>query len=444
MEEARSTRPPNILLIHWHDLGRHLGAYGASSVHSPNLDRLAAEGICFTQSFCTAPLCSPARSSLFTGRYPHANGMHGLAHLGWSYGPGERTLPMLLGEHGWHSVLIGVQHESEDATSLGFDELLHLQSPRRAGPVSDTARAWLASRTPMQRPFLLVVGFSEVHREYPADLYPPDDPELVDVPAFLPDNSWTRRDLAGFQSAIRSADAGVGRLLEALEANNMGDDTWVIFTTDHGIAFPRAKSTLYDPGIEVALIMRLPRYWRDKPRSTNRLVSHVDLVPTILKQLGLPVPTNVQGISHAAFLGGNPAHARDTVFAEKTFHDSYDPIRAIRSESFKYIVNTEERPRLVFPRDIEESLTREGLGADNDMWLQHRPAEELYNLRADPLECTNLANSPEYADQKQSLAERLRAWQAATADPLLEGAIQAVPRPLPPWRGHPSWEGEHR
>jgi Sulfatase/Sulfatase-modifying factor enzyme 1 len=112
---------PNILLVHWHDLGRHLAMYGVRSVQSPTLDRLAASGLRFDRAFCTAPLCSPARGSLFTGRYPHANGLMGLAHLGWEYTPGEQTLPVLLRAAGYHTVLAGLQHESLDPHGVGFD-----------------------------------------------------------------------------------------------------------------------------------------------------------------------------------------------------------------------------------------------------------------------------------------------------------------------------------
>lgn len=132
---------PNILLVHWHDLGRHLAMYGVRSVQSPTLDRLAAGGLRFDRAFCTAPLCSPARGSLFTGRYPHANGLMGLAHLGWEYAPGEQTLPVLLRAAGYHTVLAGLQHESLDPHTVGFDEVVAPGGPLSAaahcGPVTD-------------------------------------------------------------------------------------------------------------------------------------------------------------------------------------------------------------------------------------------------------------------------------------------------------------------
>lgn len=422
---------PNILLVHWHDLGRHLGAYGHRGVPSPHVDRLAGQGLRFDNAFCTAPLCSPARGSLFTGRYPHDNGLLGLAHLGWEYRSGVRTLPGLLGDAGYRTALAGMQHESSNPATLGFQEFFalrtnHLEREYCDG-VTDAATAWLAGAAVGDRPFFLCVGFEEVHRPYPTDRYRPDDPREVEVPPFLPDNEWTRDDLASFQGSIRVADAAVGRLLSTLDDLNLTADTWVVFTTDHGVAFPRAKSTLYDSGTGVALIMRPPESWHTPRGTSDRLFSHVDLVPTMLDMLGAPIPPEVQGVSHAQWLGGgDPAPAREHVFTEKNFHDIYDPIRAVRDKEFKYIRNFEPRPLLPLPGDLESSPTRHGFG---DAHLAHRPAEELYDLRQDPWEQHNVAGDRDYAQVGARLAERLESWRAETRDPLLDGPLTAPPWP---------------
>lgn len=442
---------PNILLVHWHDLGRHLGTYGRTGVPSPHVDALAEQGIRFDGAHCTAPLCSPARGSLFTGRYPHHNGLLGLAHLGWEYAPGTRTLPALLGEAGYRTALAGMQHESSRPETLGYDEVFALRRGHEdreyCGPVTDAAVGWLeraagaagaagadgSEAGPGGRPFFLVVGFEETHRPYPTDRYPPDDPRSVTVPGFLPDNDWTRDDLASFQGSVRVADEATGRLLAALERLGLAEDTWVIFTTDHGTAFPRAKSTLYDPGTEVALVMRPPAAWRAPLGATDRLFSHVDLLPTALESLGLQPPPEVQGVSHAAWLaGGDPAPARDRVHTEKNFHDVYDPMRAVRTRRHKYVRSFEPRPRLALPGDIEASPTRRGYGDDH---LRPRAAEELYDLDADPYERVNLAADPSHRDLRDQLAADLRRWQTDTEDPLLEGPLAGVPWPRQPRYG---------
>lgn len=425
---------PNVLLIHWHDLGRTLGCYGAPA-SSPNLDRLAASGIRFDNAFSTAPLCSPARGSLFTGRYPHSNGLMGLAHFGWEYRAGERTLAHELSDHGYRTALIGLQHETVDLARLGFQEW-HANgdgdvNPPYCEPVTDRAIDWLSERAAQRDnapPFFLTVGFYEVHRPYPAERYPPADPDAVDVPAYLPDNAWSRDDLASLYGAIQQADRQVGRILDTLDALDLSADTWVIFTTDHGIAFPGAKSTLRDPGVAVSLIMRLPRRY-DSPAGhvTSRLISHVDIVPTVLETLGLDIPPAVQGVSHASFLtNGSDAVVRHAIAAEKNFHDAYDPIRCIRTQDWKYVVNGEQRPRLVLPIDIESSTTRLAFGSEH---LAHRPPEELYNLRDDPDEQVNLTAVPAFDPVRAELARQLAAWQAETDDPLRRGPLTAPPRP---------------
>jgi arylsulfatase A-like enzyme len=157
-------RRANLLIVHWHDLGRYLGAYGHADVSSPRLDQLAAEGILFTRAHSTAPLCSPSRGSLFTGRYPQNNGLVGLAHHGWEYRSGVRTLPHIMSESGWHTALFGMQHETSYPAKLGFDEFDVSNS--YCEYVVEHATRWL--QNPPKRPFLLTAGFFETHRPLPA------------------------------------------------------------------------------------------------------------------------------------------------------------------------------------------------------------------------------------------------------------------------------------
>jgi arylsulfatase A-like enzyme len=413
---------PNVVLIHWHDVGTHLGAYGHDDVASPAVDRLAAEGLRFDRAFCTTPLCSPARGSLFTGRYPHTNGLMGLVNRGWEYGPGERTAPSLLSELGYRTALIGQQHESHDPSRLGFDEDHAWPAGRaRCGPVSEKAVEWLAAAPP--EPFFLTVGFFETHRPYPAEEYPPVDPATVRVPPYLPDNHHTREDLAAFLGSIRVADAATGRVLDAIDRAGLADSTLVIFTTDHGIAFPRAKGTLYDPGIRVAFLARPPRSWGVAPAAPAGLLSHVDVVPTLLELAGGEVPPFVQGQSFAAVLRGEPGPRRTEIFAEKNFHDEYDPIRGIRTDRYAYLRNLEPGGPLRLSGDIERSPARRGLGDDH---LRPRPAEELYDLDSDPWQLRDLSDDASYASVKADLAARLEDWMTETNDPVLAGPVEPV------------------
>lgn len=422
---ATNTKDPqreNVLVVHWHDLGRHLGAYGHPDVSSPRLDRLAAEGILFTRAHATAPLCSPSRGSLFTGRYPQTNGLVGLAHHGWEYRSDVRTLPQILSEAGWYSALFGMQHETSYPKRLGFDEFDVSNS--YCDHVVDRACEWLQDGTEdlAGQPFLLTAGFFETHRPYPRDRYEPADSAAVDVPDYLPDTPEVRGDLAEFYGAITTADAATGRLLDALTETGLDESTWVVFFTDHGPAFPRAKSTLYDAGTGIGMIIRPPTRRGVPPRAYDELFSGVDLLPTLLEFLGVSAPAGVDGVSHAAALlapEGEPdvGPARDHVYTAKTYHDSFDPIRAIRTKDYSYIENYARRPLLDLPLDIEASPSGRAVAP---FVSAPRPDRELYDLRADPAETNNLlADTDADADTDAiaaDLAVRLNDWRQRTGD----------------------------
>lgn len=412
----------NLLLVHWHDLGRYLGVYGHPDVSSPHLDRLAADGILFTKAHATSPLCSPSRGSLFTGRYPQSNGLIGLAHHGWEYRAGVRTLPQVLSEYGWYSALFGMQHETSYPQRLGFDEFDVSNS--YCDYVVEKAQRWLQDSAPSLngQPFLLTAGFFETHRPFPHDRYQPADPQTVTAPDYLPNTAPVRQDLADFYGAIQAADAAVGRLLATLADTGLAANTWVVFVTDHGPPFPRAKSTLYDAGTGIALIIRPPTDHAPAPRVYNELFSGVDLMPTLLELLGIDVPTDVEGLSHTSRLltsDSDTGPVRDHVFTAKTYHDSFDPIRAIRTSDYSYIENYIARPLLDLPWDIKESLSGHAVAP---FITAPRPERELYDLQADPTETTNLLASDGAQNSNGAeaiaadLAVRLHDWRQRTGD----------------------------
>jgi arylsulfatase A-like enzyme len=408
----------NVLIVHWHDLGRYLGAYGHPDVSSPRLDRLAAEGILFTRAHATAPLCSPSRGSLFTGRYPQSNGLVGLAHHGWEYRSDVRTLPHILSDFGWYSALFGMQHETSYPKRLGFDEFDVSNS--YCDYVVDRAQEWLqdSAENLAGQPFLLTAGFFETHRPYPRDRYEPADAADVDPPGFLPDTPEVRGDVAEFYGAIAAADAAVGRLLDTLAQTGLDASTWVVFFTDHGPAFPRAKSTLYDAGTGIGLIVRPPAGRSVAPRVYDELFSGVDLLPTLLGLLGVDVPADVEGVSHAgALLAPDPRAepVREQVYSMKTYHDSFDPIRAIRTKEYSYIENYAARPLLDLPLDIEDSPSGHAVAP---FIAGPRPERELYDLRADPAETNNLlaGDDPGVDALAADLAVRLHDWRQRIGD----------------------------
>jgi arylsulfatase A-like enzyme len=311
-----------------------------------------------------------------------------------------------------------MQHETSYPTRLGFDEFDVSNS--YCDYVVEKVREWLREGAPQRygQPFLLTAGFFETHRPYERERYKPADSAAVDLPDYLPNTPEVRQDLAGFYGSISTADAAVGQILDTLAETGLDATTWVVFLTDHGPAFPRAKSTLYDAGTGIALLIRPPTSRAIKPWVYDELFSGVDLVPTLLDLLGLDIPADVEGVSHAHGVLTPDTCAdpvRDHVFTMKTYHDSFDPIRAIRTKEYSYIENYVPRPLLDLPWDIEESPSGQAVAP---LVEAPRPERELYDLRTDPTETTNLLAGDDRGMDAiaTDLAVRLHDWRQRTGD----------------------------
>jgi len=414
---------PNILLIAVHDLGTMLGCYGADPVlHTPHLDGFAAEGVRWASHFATAPFCSPSRGGIVTGMVPHVNGLMGLVNLGWDMPEGPRTIGQILGDAGYETRLFGLQHEAKDAARLGFEWTSDPKAGRASPQVAPLVADWLrAEGWRRERPFYVQVGFTDVHRPYPEEL-------AVDVPLedvrplpYLEDTPGLREDLRDFYGLIQRMDSSVGVILDALDAAGLRESTLVVFTTDHGIAFPRAKCSLYDPGINTALMMRWPAGF-EGGRALPHLLSNVDLLPTLLEAVGIESPMGLQGSSFLPALRGEPYEERDWVFAEMNTV-AWDPRRCVRTREFKYISNYMPGPVMRLPTDIEGGKTRRDMG-EPPFWVL--PLVELYDLRADPLEMENLAGGEDSQSRRieGELARTLEEFQRVTCDPILKGPIE--------------------
>jgi arylsulfatase A-like enzyme len=415
MDQSR----PNVVIVITHDTGRHVGPYDRG-VETPNLERLAAQGIVFEQAFCSAPQCSPSRASLLTGLAPHAHGLVGLTHRGFRLNPAayERALPAVLARAGYRTHLFGFQHEAPDPHALGYQDVT--PSPGRrdlASDVAATTAAFLASRP--TEPFFVMAGFSETHRPFA----PTDTPlDAVQVPPFLPDNPIVRRDVADLNAQVRRADEAIGRILAALHGAGLSGRTLFVYVTDHGIAFPGAKGTLLDPGLEISLIARGPGGFAGG-RRVSALVSNVDVYPTILELAGIVPAPETQGRSLLPLVRSRTSAVRDAVFAELTYHTTYDPMRAIRTGRAKYIRSYAERP-YALPTHVDPSPTKDYF-RDQGYFARRRPPEQLFDLVRDPLERTNLADESAHRAELAELRARLHEWQRATGDPLLEGDVPA-------------------
>ncbi len=416
---------PNIVMIDCHDLGQHLGCYGQRTVNSPNLDRMAEQGVLFENCFCTAPQCSPARAALYTGRYPHSTGVLGLAHapFNWHLYDEERYLAKYLQNAGYDTALIGIQHVTEATeervSALGFDSYQRLaKAKEEAGPL---AKAFLEAPERKKKPFFLNVGFFEPHRAKNGRFDAKPDFSLgVETPSYLPDIPEAHQEIAELQGLIRRMDEGFGIIFQALHANDLLDNTLLIFTADHGLAMPRAKCSLYDPGIEVALMMHWPDGGLHRGHRFSELISHVDVVPTILDILDLPQPEHLHGQSFWPLLQKDSYQPNEAIFAEKTYHTAYEPMRCIRTTTHKLIVNLEVDIAINLPSDVQKS--RFALPMVQQI-TAHRPHIEVYDLSADPDERQNLAGQATVARIEGYVRQRLLEWMQLTDDPLLNGPL---------------------
>ncbi len=411
----------NIITVISHDLGQHMSCYRVPDVRTPNFDVFAAQGLRFENNFCTAPQCSPSRAALWTGRYPHANGVVGLAHSDFQNDlhDDERHLAQILGDEGYETHLFGGQHVSPKAQRCGFKGI-HGGGP--CGKIASAVGKFLEERSGGDGPLFLQAAFFEPHRPFPHEDVETLEPATLSVPPYLPDIPEVREDLAHLEASCYSADNAFGAIVEAVDRCGMADDTIVVFTVDHGIAFPHAKMTLYDPGIETALLMRIPGI--EGGKVYKEMISNVDFVPTVLELLDINVPKNIQGRSFKGLFTGEEYEPNEAIFAEKTYHTYYDPMRAIRTQKWKLIANFEFAPQQETSPDYDNNAkSYVEIAKAQPLPSLYHPPFELYDLEADPWEQENLADNPGYEDIRDELIRQLRQWMRDTGDPLLEGPM---------------------
>lgn len=422
------TKPKNVVLIVADDLGLQLGCYGNKVIKTPNLDALAKRGVRFTKAYSTVASCSPSRASIYTGMYTHQNGQYGLQHAthkqecyAWVQG-----LPNLLRNGGYFTGLIGKFHTGPDS-SFQWHKLMTKTKGRDPQSFAQHTRDFISSSE--KKPFFVVVGFQDPHRPFAGDPKDAYDPKTIDLPYFLPDADATRKDWAEYYQCITRLDRGVGMVLDVLRETGQLEDTIVIFISDNGPPFPGAKTTLYEAGIHLPLIMAGPGL--PSGRTNNALVSYIDLTPTILEVAGQKTPsykqTKLYGKSILSIAKEENAKGWDAVFASHQFHEitMYYPMRTIVTPQYKLIVNLDYEKAYPFASDLWGSPSwqhirtskLEMMGQRSVKSYLHRPKDELYDLTSDPNELKNLAADASHAKTLGELRSRLRAWQAETNDP---------------------------
>lgn len=423
-------QPVNIIFIIGDDISwDDIGAYGNTKVKTPNLDRLAKEGLKFTNMFLTASSCSPSRASILTGRYPHNTGAAELhsplpAHL--------KFFPELLRQKGYFTALAGKWHEGP-ATKRAYDTLLVNQTLNGEGGEEQWVN--LLKSRPKQKPFFLWLSPYDAHRPWSKTTSGPQhDPDRdIQVPPTLIDDRETRQDLVSYYNEIARLDHYVGLLEKELAAQGLSQHTLLIFTADNGRPFPGSKTRLTDAGIKTPFLVKWPAGIR--PGQTSQgLVSAIDIAPTLLELAGVQTGETFQGRSFAKLFKNPGQEFRKYVFAEHNWHDYEAYERAVRTKDFLYITNKRTHFDNGGPIDANQSPAAKALKAarqngkltplQNDAFRVPRPAEEFFDNFKNPLQALNLVGNQAYASQIQSLKKVLNQWTRETGD--------TVPKELTP------------
>jgi N-sulfoglucosamine sulfohydrolase len=431
--------PKNVVVLIADDLGLEVGCYGDPVAKTPHIDALAKSGTRFTHAFASVSSCSPSRATLLTGLPTHQCGQYGLAHADHNF-HSLRTvkgLPALLAPAGYRSGVIAKLHVQPKEV-YPFDVEVP-NNGRNPVLIANEVKKFLAETG--EKPFFLVVGFTDPHRaakgfandaKYPADVPAVrPDPKSLRVPYHLPDQPEVRAELAEYYQSVTRLDDGVGRVMKELAEAKQLDHTLVIFLSDNGIPFPGAKTTLYDSGVRLPLIVRKPG---QKPGQTcDAMVSFTDVTPTILDWCGVkPVfGKNAAPVGRSFLPILEDAHPTgwDEVYASHQFHEitMYYPMRMVRTRDFKLILNLAHPLEYPFASDLWGSDSWQGvlkrkdtmMGSRDVKSFLHRPRLELYDLKADPDELKNVAEDPKYAKTVEELSGKLAAWRKATFDPWL-------------------------
>lgn len=420
-----SRASPNIIFLTWHDAGDWFGCYGHPTVNTPNVDRLATEGVLFQNNFSACAICSPSRASITTGLFCQKHGVMSLANRPFNdrIHPHVKHVAKRLKEDGYHTALLGVQHEAAHEhvpEMMAFDEQIATNPWPNGDTLAHYARQWIAQRRSEKQPFYLQVGTYDAHlnRFYsgeparPDEAYAPvqDTSKGCAQPGYLEDNEAGRATIATLQGLLQRGDRVVGAILDALEENGLRENTLVVLNVDHGVGLHKAKGLCYDAGTKAAWILswpgRLPA-----GRRVNALSTHVDVLPTVWEILGREPEPEWDGVSLARqALGRTDAEARDVVYSHMV-----EAFRTVRTRTHRLIRNF--RPNALVGRKGDSRFHHKAYPdpelpqpAADQVPSASFPALELYDIERDPLQMDNLAGRPEYADLTAELDGKLWAF----------------------------------
>ena len=441
----RKARPMNVLLITADDMNcDSVGAYGCRVKQTtPQIDRLAAEGMRFERAHITIAVCQPCRSVLMTGRYPHRSGGEGFHRL---RKPNVPILPDLLRKAGFQVGILGKVGHSTPYASFKWDmsyDMAQLGMGRNPDIYYKHAKAFFAEAKSKGRPFFLMANSHDPHRPFfgndrkqwytgdktkaakaPSQIFKPKE---VEVPGFLAELPQVRLEISEYYSSVRRCDDTVGRVLEALKETSQDDNTLVIYLSDHGMPLPFAKTNCYLHSTRTPLIVRLPGKVKAGAVDADHFVSGIDLMPTVLDALGLDQPEGMDGFSFLPVLSGRKQKGRAMVFTQ--FHQTAGrnryPMRCVQNGRFGYIFNAWSDGKRVFRNESQSGRTMKAMVAAGKSdpkiaarvkLFLYRVVEEFYDLEKDPDALNNLIDDPAYKPEVDKLRAELEAWMKRTGD----------------------------
>jgi len=419
-------RRPNILWISTEDLSPHLGCYGDELAKTPNIDKLASQGIRYTNVFTTAAISAPCRAGIITGMYQTSIGCMHMRTTSYRRSVENPVQYTAVPPHYVKTFTEYLRTNGYYCTNNSKTDYQFAEDPVPESIWDESSKnAHYKNRPDKNQPFFAVFNYTGTHESQNWDISDvKTDPNQIKVPPYYPDTEIVRRNLAKMYDNTARLDSVVGRLLNELEKEGLADNTIVFFWGDHGDGLPRAKRWLYDSGLNIPLIIRFPDK-RNAGSVNNDLISSIDFGPTVLSLSGVTVPVHMQG---RPFLGSQKAEPRKYVFAARDRVDeSYDMIRSVRSKEYLYIQNYYPNEpfhiwvpylnRMPIMQEVMRLDAEGKLNAYQKKWMaDSRPPEELYDVKADPFQLNNLAEIPKYKNVLDEMRKEQKQWREETKD----------------------------
>lgn len=409
--------PPNMIFFIADDVSvDDIGCYGHRSIHTPNIDALAGSGMRFDQAYLTISSCSPSRCSIISARYPHNTGA---PELHSKLPEAQIRFPELLREAGYHTALSGKNHMFSNK-DRAFDVI-----NRGSGPGGEGEWASLVEKRPKDKPFFFWFAAFDAHRSWQVNEDAPTyKNEAIEVPPYLVDDEATRGDLAKYYHEVSRFDHFIGEVVGVLKKQRVLEDTLIVVAADNGRPFPRCKSRLYESGIQTPWVVHYPAIVK-KAAITQSLVSSIDLGATCLELAGLPAHPALQGQSFLPILKDPTATVREVVFAEQNWHVYRNHSRMVRFGDVLYIWNgIPDQMNLCYESHQDPAgaslWTAQAAGkttaAQQGLFMNPCPVDELYDVSKDPHQLHNLAADPAYAKQLAEARGLLETWKEQTGD----------------------------